>query len=34
MSEGMMGRWREQRAQAVKLDAAIEKNLLELGFGD
>ncbi len=26
--------WREQRAQAAKLDVAIEKNLTELGFGD
>ena len=26
--------WREQRAEAVKLDAAIEANLKELGYGE
>lgn len=26
--------WREQRAEAAKLDAAIEANLKELGYGD
>ncbi len=26
--------WREQQAEAAKLDAAIEKNLRKLGFGD
>ena len=26
--------WREQRAQALKLDAAIEANLKELGYGE
>jgi type I restriction enzyme M protein len=25
--------WREQRAAAAKLDAAIEANLKELGYG-
>ena len=26
--------WREQQAEAAKLDAAIEANLMSLGFGD
>lgn len=26
--------WREQQQEAIRLDAAIEKNLMELGFGD
>lgn len=26
--------WREQRAEAVKLDAMIEANLQELGYGE
>ena len=26
--------WREQRAAAAKLDAAIEANLRELGYGE
>ena len=30
----LAAQWREQQAQAAKLDAAIEKNLARLGFGD
>lgn len=26
--------WREQRAEAVKLDAVIDANLKELGYGE
>jgi type I restriction enzyme M protein len=26
--------WRKQRAEGAKLDAAIETNLKELGYGD
>lgn len=36
--EEKMGRlsalWREQRAEGVELDAAIETNLKELGYGE
>ena len=30
---GMADKWREQRAEAAKLDVAIEVNLKELGYG-
>jgi type I restriction enzyme M protein len=30
---GMANRWRGQRAEAVRLDAAIAANLKELGYG-
>ena len=30
----LSAQWREQRAQAVKLDAAIDANLKELGYGE
>ncbi|MEJ3958907.1 class I SAM-dependent DNA methyltransferase [Brachymonas sp. G13] len=30
----LSAQWREQRAEAVKLDAAIEANLKELGYGE
>ena len=29
----MADKWRGQRAEAVRLDAAIEANLKELGYG-
>ena len=31
---GMADKWRGQRAEAVRLDAAIEANLKELGYGE
>jgi len=30
----MSAQWREQRATGVKLDAAIEANMKELGYGE
>ncbi|WP_219813029.1 hypothetical protein [Aeromonas sp. ASNIH6] len=30
----LSAQWREQRAAATKLDAAIEANLKELGYGE
>ena len=30
---GMADKWRVQRAEAARLDAAIEANLRELGYG-
>jgi len=30
---GMANKWRGQRAEAARLDAAIEANLKELGYG-
>ncbi len=30
----LAAQWRKQQAEAVRLDAAIEKNLTQLGFGD
>lgn len=30
---GMANRWRGQRAEAVRLDAAIEANLREMAYG-
>ena len=29
----LAARWREQQAEAARLDAAIEENLKRLGFG-
>ena len=29
----LSAQWREQQAEAAKLDAAIEENLTRLGFG-
>ena len=29
----LSGQWREQQAEAERLDAAIEENLARLGFG-
>jgi len=31
---GMADKWRGQRAEAVRLDAVIEANLRELGYGE
>jgi len=31
---GMANRWRGQRAEAARRDAAIEANLKELGYGE
>jgi len=31
---GMADKWREQRAEAARLDAAIEANLKELRYGE
>ena len=30
----MANRWRGQRAEAARLDAAIDANLKELGYGE
>ena len=30
----LAAQWRKQQAEAVRLDAAIEKNLKQLGFGN
>ena len=30
---GMADKWRGQRAEAARLDAVIEENLRELGYG-
>ena len=33
MMARLTAQWREQQAEAAKLDAAIEANLARLGFG-